>query len=422
VDDFCRRVDARVVHKRVVESLIKVGALDVLGRRSQLLDALDRILGDVQRQQRAAANGQGSIFDLMGGDISAKEVQTLALPDIPEAPNETLLTWEKELLGISFTEHPLNQVLVKMRRHTTAFCSSISTDMKGQRVTMVGVLTNPRQVTTKKGDSMVISRLEDLEGGVDLVVFPRTFQQTAEVWQPDAIVVVEARVDVREDRAQLVCEKARLYSEPEAEEDGPVVAQVAEKREAYPGDDYPPQDDNWYPVEDDVSFDTLPPGDSPHPSPFPEGEGTQLEASSAGEGPAISPQRGEPQRGALPADEAYPHPSPLPEGEGTPRGAGPNGEGSRPGHGSRKLYITFRRTGDEARDMRIFHETLALLRHHPGNDPVGLTIITGAGLAVDMEWPDLTIRYSRQLEAQLADVVGPEGLRLAGGPASITGA
>ncbi len=398
IDDFCERVDPRLVNKRVVESLIKASALDPLGNRSQLLQVLDRILGEVQRMQKASMNGQTNLFDLLG-DHSLKAIE---LPGVPDFPDQTKLIWEKEMLGTFFTEHPLNKAVARLRRVVTAFCGQIGSDLVGQKVTVAGVVTNPRPVITRKGDMMLMGTLDDLEGTIDIVVFPRTYQQTKDVWREDAIVVVSGKVDSRDERLQIVVDTAELY---------------VDREEEAADDSYVPLDGLDAPAESRVLLDEPLPDE-----PIDEFDdlGSRGEESPAADGvrnagPALS---------VVPAaDEA---PSPAQEnavaGSDNGHGAGDGNEtnavaSSLPsvlvrsgGPPSVRVHLYVHRSDDERRDLALFHEALLLVGRHKGSDPVDVTILTADGRAIELDFPNLATHYSRHLESQLADLLSPAGI------------
>src|SRR4051794_6189888 len=242
LDDFCRRVDLRAVNKRVLESLIKGGALDAFGARERLLAALDGVLAGAQATQRAEARGQASMFDLFGGgneaDADAAPVSTL--PVVPEVPRRERLGWEKEALGLFLSDHPFQEAARWLRRRVTATTASIGEDSAGERVVVAGVLSGVRRIITKRKDTMLVAQLEDLHGSIELVVFPRTLERTGDVWQDDSVVIVEGKADQKrlgaDDRAvrQIICESVECWtppppgSEPPAEtEDEAAVLQPA---------------------------------------------------------------------------------------------------------------------------------------------------------------------------------------------------
>lgn len=215
LDDFCCRVDLRQVNRRALESLIKVGVLRPFGMRSQLLPIADRIVGLSANLHRAWDVGQMSLFgEATGVHLAAEETLLPPLSRTPEVPQKEILAWEKELVGVYISEHPLTQALVGLQDVVTSFVSTLSADMNGQQVTVAGMVQRVRRHTTKKGDEMAFVTLEDLQGTCDIVVFPRVWHKTRHLWQPEHILVVSGRVDAgRRDTPGLLCDWVKTPDE-----------------------------------------------------------------------------------------------------------------------------------------------------------------------------------------------------------------
>ena len=203
--DFCQRVDLRQVNRRALECLIKVGALDAFGRRSQLLSVIDRMMALSQATHRAREVGQLSMFDLM------PVRETIPLPDVPEVSRKEMLAWERELIGLYISEHPLQQVAVDLDGVVTAFCGQIDEEMAGQKVVIAGMVTWVRTITTKKGEPMAFVGLEDLQGSIEVIVFPSVYEKTQQLWQEDKILIVRGRVDTRGREPKVICESVQDY-------------------------------------------------------------------------------------------------------------------------------------------------------------------------------------------------------------------
>jgi DNA polymerase-3 subunit alpha len=213
IEDFCRRVDLRNVNKKVIESLTKAGALDSLGQRGALLAALDRIVSLSQREQRQRQSGQSSMFDLFGDNVDVP-LPALDLEDFDVSLQEKL-SWEKELMGLYFSEHPLTAMASRLAEHATVLCGEINTEMAGEKVIVAGMVTSVRQITTKNNRIFIIVTFEDLNGNIEVTVWSDVYSQTQELWVDGSILLVEGYVKVREDRANINCTKVSRY-EPEA--------------------------------------------------------------------------------------------------------------------------------------------------------------------------------------------------------------
>lgn len=209
IEDFCRRVDLRLVNKKVMESLIKSGAFDSLAQRGSLLSAVDRIISLSQREQRQKETGQSSMFDMLGTNISVP-LPALNLEQYDVTLREKL-ECEKELLGVYFSEHPLSALASKLAEQTTNLCGEITHDMAGERVIIGGIVTSIRHVTTKNNRPFVIANLEDISGSVEVTAWPEVFNQTQELWTEGNILLIDGNVKSREDRINISCLKVRKF-------------------------------------------------------------------------------------------------------------------------------------------------------------------------------------------------------------------
>jgi DNA polymerase-3 subunit alpha len=208
VDDFCRRVDLRQVNRRALESLIKVGAVRHFGQRAQMLSIIDRMLGLSGQTHQAAAVGQISMFDAVGFDAPTAGSILYPLPEVEEVSRREILSWERELVGVYVSEHPIQPLLRTLGDSVTCFLGQIDETMAGQKVTVAGMINWVRQIYTKNGKPMAFVELEDVQATIEVVVFPRTYEETRQFWQEERVVVVRGKVDVREGNGpKIICEK-----------------------------------------------------------------------------------------------------------------------------------------------------------------------------------------------------------------------
>ncbi len=228
IEDLCRRANLQSVNRRVMESLIKAGALDSLGNRGALLNSVSRILSLAQREQRLRETGQTTMFDLFG------ESTAVPLPELELAPSEVTDRekglWEKELLGVSFSEKPFSPVF-SSTNPDTKFCEEINTELNGQNVVLAGRLVSARYLLTKDGRSFASAVLEDFSGQVEVMVWPKVYAETDELWMEGNELVIQGKVRVREDRAQISCDNVRLYQPPREGEET-AARTLPEKQEA----------------------------------------------------------------------------------------------------------------------------------------------------------------------------------------------
>ncbi|MGI8974185.1 MAG: DNA polymerase III subunit alpha [Gaiella sp.] len=194
--EFTERVDPGVVNKRSLESLVKCGALDSTGAsRMGMLAVLEQALGHGQKLAADRLMGQSSIFD-MGFDAVEAPV-THQHPAIPLAEFEKheLLRLEKETLGLYVSEHPLQGVRDQMRRKTDATLGELERRRDGESVTVGGIVTEVKQVTTKRGDPLFFLTLDDPTGTAEVVVFNSAYQAARELCTTDRILIVKGRID-----------------------------------------------------------------------------------------------------------------------------------------------------------------------------------------------------------------------------------
>jgi DNA polymerase-3 subunit alpha len=211
--DFCQRVDLRVVNKRVIESLIKCGAFDSIeAKRSQLLAVLDVSLKSGQEYQKSKRNGQTSLFDLFEKSNSDKGGGSYQdkLPDISEFSKNELLAMEKEMLGLYISYHPLNDYKERLKKIVTSTSIELANFSDRSRVVLAGVINNFKRKSTKNGNLMAFITLEDLEGTVEIIAFPKVYEKCKEIIKKDEIVITEGRLDVAEGKTKIIAEKISL--------------------------------------------------------------------------------------------------------------------------------------------------------------------------------------------------------------------
>jgi DNA polymerase-3 subunit alpha len=199
--DFTDRVDPQVVNKRALESLVKCGGLDSTGAaRKGMLDVVENALQWGGRQQADRLAGQSSIFDLGGGEEAGtprRAHHPVIGPD--EYEKGELLRLEKETLGLYVSEHPLDRVRDQLRRRVDIPLAELERRRDGEVVTIGGIVSALKQLTTKKGDPMVFARLDDLTGGAEVVVFNSVYATSRELLETDRILVVKGRVDHKQE-------------------------------------------------------------------------------------------------------------------------------------------------------------------------------------------------------------------------------
>ena len=213
--DFAERVDQSASNKRVLEALVKCGALP--GSRMGMLQVLEQAVGWGQKQQADRLAGQGSIFDL----APVEETQPKHHPPVPtdEFEKGDLLKMEKEVLGLYVSEHPLQGIRDQLRRKADATIGELERRRDGEVITIGGIVSSLRHMTTKRGDAMVFLRVEDVTGGIETVVFNTIYEKARELCTTDRILIVKGRIDRKEGETKLVAlELSAFESVPEKRE------------------------------------------------------------------------------------------------------------------------------------------------------------------------------------------------------------
>ncbi len=195
--DFCRRVDLHKVNKRMLEGLIKAGAFDSTGaKRSQLMAVIDHAVEDGAAAQRERDLGQTSIFgEELHGDDAAATMTTPALPSIAEWDQAQRLKYERELTGFYITAHPLTRYQATLNALSTATTVGLADIPDGREVKICGIIATVKSMLTKKGDRMAYLTVEDLQGTVEVIVFPDLFKTAGELIAPERLVRVSGTID-----------------------------------------------------------------------------------------------------------------------------------------------------------------------------------------------------------------------------------
>jgi len=199
VFEFCEEVDLRLLNKRVLESLIKSGAMDLMGRRAQLMEVLDKAIDRAQKTQRDAESGQHGLFGVF---LDEEPASNDKLPNVPDWDEHTRLTAEKEILGFFITGHPLEKYKEKLEdlnaKSTIDIAAMTASTGKDEVITTAGVITSLRIAKSKKGDFYAQAALEDMSGKVDMIVFPEAYRRLQEKVKLEVPVLVKAGVRIEE--------------------------------------------------------------------------------------------------------------------------------------------------------------------------------------------------------------------------------
>lgn len=212
--DFCQRVSSNGLNKRVVEYLIKCGAMDGFGaKRSQLLAVMDQAMELAASRQRDEASGQIGLF----GEEEFEKINDLSLPDIPEMPKEEILSLEKEIIGFYVTGHPLDKYRKNLKQLPQIQDLGNGRYHDGQYVKLGGIISANKIRTTKAGDSMAVFTLEDFTGKIEVVAFPKTFAVSNKNIYPESTIIVEGRLMLDEEEPRLMASQINRFTEVAAD-------------------------------------------------------------------------------------------------------------------------------------------------------------------------------------------------------------
>ena len=222
--DLLRRIAGlQDVNYRVVEALVRSGACDSLDSRHRLLFNLDRAWESALRERRDHDAGQTSFFELPELDVESVPA------DILELSGEEKLRWEKELLGLYLSDHPLRRIAPELARLTDAQAVEVVAELQDTEVRVGGLVRDVRRVVTRKGQIMAYAELEDLTGTVDVVLFPRVYEQYRQLFELERVLVVQGKVDARAGGTRLPAAAPpplEEETEPEAERASVVADQA----------------------------------------------------------------------------------------------------------------------------------------------------------------------------------------------------
>ncbi len=207
LEDLCQRVDLRLANRKVLESLIKCGALDYFGlARAKMFASLDMILEGAQRIQKEKSSGQLSFFDqVIKTNGFGKTTHNLV--DCKEWPEPQLLAFEKDMLGFYVSGHPLARYANQLKRFVSCSTASLHEHQDQDVIKIVGLIVKIKHTLTRaKQEKMAILKLEDLEGAVEILVFPRAFAKISAHIQPNTIVHIRGVLDLKEETPKIIAE------------------------------------------------------------------------------------------------------------------------------------------------------------------------------------------------------------------------
>ena len=202
IDSFVSRIGHKDLNKKSLESLVKCGAADSLGERNALLANLENLLSYAREKQKHSSMGQVSLF----GDTVEANLPPLRLVNAEPAKSWEKLMWEKELLGLYVSNHPLNSYQTQLKLEKVIPIKSLTINTTG-KFKIAGVVTKIHKIVTKNGRPMIFSNLEDLTSKIELVVFPNVLEKNPEAWKENNVVIARGSINDRDGTLKFLCDE-----------------------------------------------------------------------------------------------------------------------------------------------------------------------------------------------------------------------
>jgi DNA polymerase-3 subunit alpha len=445
LNDFARRVDLRTVGKRSLECLIRVGAMDRFGPRRALLEALDQFISVSASHFRAAQTGQLSFF----GSIEGVE-EEIILPQSNAIDQREQLEWERELLGLYVSDHPLTPYLPALQKKITHLSAQLGEAAHKEKVLVAGMVTRFRRIQTKKKDWMGFVTIEDIQGSIELVLFPRAWNEFGSLIEPDVVISAEGRVDAANGDPKVLVDKVKIETVESAPAETAKPAQLARSRgredmESIYQEEQPLAHDrltiapplhNTAEAADDRDEDGPPPPEYPddwHLSQPPEmslgkpASNGELSLAATPDFPA--PVKEPPRLNEIPSSAAKREPvgQPVPYPQVTLLPSEPKlpvfvpvsyimppaaiGALARESDMPRMITVVLRSAGNKERDARRLKVVFGMMISSPGKDRFSLMVFEQNSRYI-LEFPNETTGISPELVRRLSAVVGEDNLRI----------
>ena len=204
VENFVSRIQNKDLNKKSLESLIKCGALDIFGERNTLLANLEQLLNHARDKQKYLSTGQISLF---GGSVET-ELPPLRLTIAEPAKSWEKLLWEKELLGLYVSDHPLNIYQAQLKLEKVVPINTLTLNTAGS-IKIGGVVTKIQKIVTKTGKPMMFSWIEDLTSKIEVVVFPNVLERNPEIWKENSMVIATGKINDRDGSIKFLCDDVK---------------------------------------------------------------------------------------------------------------------------------------------------------------------------------------------------------------------
>ena len=204
ISDFLERVQTKDLNKKSLESLVKSGAFDALGERNEFLLNMETLLSYAKETQKNKSNGQISLF----GSNSKVANHQLKLAEVPPATKKEKLFWERELLGLYISGHPMREYKELLEKNSLPI-GKITKQMAGKQVKVGGIINKIRKIVTRTGRPMLFVQIEDSQSKTEVIVFPNVLDKTATIWQEDKMVLITGKVSDRDEEITIICDSVK---------------------------------------------------------------------------------------------------------------------------------------------------------------------------------------------------------------------
>jgi len=204
ISDFLERVQTKDLNKKSLESLVKSGAFDALGERNEFLLNMETLLSYAKETQKNKSNGQISLF----GSNSKVANHQLKLAEVPPATKKEKLFWERELLGLYISGHPMREYKELLEKNSLPI-GKITKQMAGKQVKVGGIINKIRKIVTRTGRPMLFVQIEDSQSKTEVIVFPNVLDKTATIWQEDKMVLITGKVSDRDEEIKIICDSVK---------------------------------------------------------------------------------------------------------------------------------------------------------------------------------------------------------------------
>jgi DNA polymerase-3 subunit alpha len=415
LNDFIRRVDLRQVGKRSLECLIRVGALDCFGPRKALMEVLDSMVSLSSSHFRAVQSGQMSFF----GTVAGVE-ESIQLPPVSDLDPREQLEWEKELIGLYVSDHPLSRFTPLIQGKVSHYSADLGECSPNEKVTVAGLVTKMRTLTTKTGKPMAFATIEDLQGAIELVIFPNTWTKFGAQIHTDGMVIVDGKVDATSADPKILVDNIKALTEEDlarvdhgvVSESKPPVYRAVPMEE--PVEEMSMDTDASFPV------DMPPPPDEPDdwhlmPPPVDSGNGqTATAVMTAPQATVVLEVARQPAQVAQAPSVQAVVAGISAIGEMPPMIIDPRPAETKRGRTqmeTRMVTVVIKSTGEKDRDIRRLKRVHGLLRANPGSDHFCLMIHEN-GFRHFLDFPNDTTGVTPDLIEKLVELVGSENVQV----------